>query len=199
MELTKLPTLVSLDRLANIIKYSEYASRLAGAVVEFGVYKGGSLELLARLNPGIDVFGIDSFEGLPKESKDDFHREGDFGDADYHAIAGYFKMIYQHVKILKGFSPRVFQYFDENAKFRFCHIDVDLYYSVLDALVFFMPRMVLGGAIVIDDYRVRSTPGCEKAIDDYFLKTDIEVSHRQELKYFDTETSDSNYQYLIIK
>jgi O-methyltransferase len=196
----KLPTLISSDRLANIIKYSEYASRLQGAVIECGVYKGGSLELIAKLNPGTDVFGIDSFTGLPDTAKDyEFHKQSDFDDVNYLGIAGYFKMLYTHVKILKGLIPAVFDYFDANIRFRFCHIDLDLYESITDALNFFVPRMVNGGVILLDDYKVKSTPGCERAINDFFAETDIPVSHRQELKYFDTESSDSNGQYLIVK
>ena len=199
MKLTNLETLISLDRLANIIKYSHYASRLTGAIAEFGVFKGGSLELLAKLNPDAALFGIDSFAGLPEPTLDkDYHNEGEFSEVDFKAIYGYFKMLYPNVRILKGFTPRVFKFFDNTVHFKFAHIDVDLYQSVMDGLAFFYPRMVQGGVILIDDYKWSSTPGCELAIEEFFSdKSDM--SFRQELKYFDTDSSDSHHQYLIVK
>lgn len=195
-------TLVSTDRLCNLIKYSQLVSGLGGYMASFGVYMGGSLEVLAKYNPTIDVFGIDSFAGLPKENeKIDFHYEGQFADGvNFNNIAGYFKMLYNNVRLVRGFSPDVFKYFDNNVRFSFVEIDVDLYQSVMDGLDFFMPRMLKGGIIIIDDYKVLSTPGSEKAVNDFFEShPDIEIEHRQELKYWDTETAISHNQYIIIK
>ncbi len=195
-------TLVSTDRLCNLIKYSQYAAPLGGYMASFGVYMGGSLEVLAKYNPTIDIFGIDSFSGLPKENESiDFHREGEFSDGvNYHNIAGYFKMIYNNVRIVRGFSPDVFKYFDENVRFSFVEIDVDLYQSVMDGLDFFLPRMLTGGIIIVDDFKVRSTPGSEKALNDFFEEhPDTIVQHRQELKYWDAENATSHNQYLIIR
>lgn len=197
----KLHTLVSTDRLCNIIKYSQLCQPLGGYMATFGVYMGGSLEVIAKHNPTNDVFGIDSFEGVPKESQWDFHREGDFGEGvNYHAIAGYFKMLYNNVRIVKGFSPDVWKYFDEHTRFSFVELDVDMYSSVTDGLDFFMPRMLTGGMILCDDYMVKSTPGCAKAIEDFFSNhPDVEHSYRGELKYWDAPDAKSHNQYLIIK
>lgn len=192
-----LPTLLSADRIANLVRYSHYASRLEGHVAELGTYKGGSLEILAKLNQGTTVYGIDSFSGLPEPKMGEFHHQGDFNDVDYAAIAGYFKLMHPNVRILRGFTPEVFTFFDETVRFRFVHIDADLYTSIIDALNFFFPRVTVGGVIILDDYKVNSTPGCKKAIDEFFLKN--RCTHMEELKYFSTESSDSNYQYLIVK
>lgn len=196
---TKLPTLLSPDRLANLIKYSHYASRLSGAVIELGVYKGGSLELLANENPGTDIFGVDSFQGLSAPTQYDFHNEGEFADVDAIGIIGYFKMMHPSVRIIKSFIPDAFKFFDENARFRFAHIDLDLYQPITDSLNFLLPRMTVGGVIVLDDFGFTSTPGCPKAIEDFFSNKQNAVTHRQELKYFSTDSSDSCKQYLIIK
>lgn len=198
---SKIHTLVSTDRLCNIIKYSQLCAPLGGYMATFGVYMGGSLEVIAKFNPTNDVFGIDSFDGLPKEHpQHDYHREGQFKDGvDYHAIAGYFKMLYNNVRIVRGFSPDVWKYFDENVRFSFVELDVDLYQSVLDGLDFFLPRMLTGGIIICDDYSVRSTPGAAIAIEEFFEKTNIEVAYRGELKYWEGEDAPSHKQYLIVK
>jgi O-methyltransferase len=197
---THIESLVSNDRLCNIIKYSQLVRPLGGYMAEFGVYTGGSLEVLAKFNRDNEIFGIDSFVGLPKQSEYDFHRQGDFADGvNVNTIAGYFKMAYPNVRIVQGFSPDVFSYFDNNVRFSFVHIDVDLYESVLHALDFFIPRMLTGGIIISDDYKVRSTPGCEKAIIDFFEQHKPEVSYSGELKYWEGDDAKSHNQYIIVK
>ncbi len=197
---THLETLLSPDRICNLIKYSNLCQDLGGYIAEFGVYSGGSLEILAQHNPNNEILAFDSFAGLPAPSEFDFHRKGEFGKISYDDIAGYFAMIYPRVRIIKGFSPKVFDVCDSNVRFSFAHADVDLYQSVKDALDFFLPRMLTNGILLFDDYKVSSTPGCEKAIEElnadrYF---DRFISHREELKYFSKEDSKSHHQYLIM-
>lgn len=193
---SKLPTLLDTERLCNLIMYSQRAARLdANAYFcEFGVYKGGSLETLAIFNPERSIFGIDSFEGLPESTKHDFHVEGEFSDVDRMAIIGYFKTLYPNVRMLKGFSPDVFKYFDEHSRFAFVHVDVDMYSSVQQANDFFYPRLVDGGIMIYDDYGFTSTLGCKLAVDQFYA--DRNPSFKGELTYMDGV---SNKQYLIIK
>lgn len=197
----KIQSLLSNDRIANLIKYSNHCKDLGGYIFEAGVYAGGSLEILAMYNPGVNILAVDSFEGLPKVTDGkDFHREGDFNEVNFYSIAGYFKMIYPAVRIVKGWIPAVFDYFDENTFLSFCHIDLDIYKSVMDALEFCLPRLLTKGMILLDDYNCKSTPGCKSAIDDYFAANpDIVISHRGEVKYWDSENAPSSKQYLIVK
>lgn len=195
----KIDSLLSTDRIANLIKYSNYCAPLGGYIGEFGVYAGGSLEILAMYNPGKDILAVDSFEGVPKESEYDLHREGDFNMVNYHAIAGYFKLVYPAVRIFKGFIPKVFEAFDEHTRFCFCHVDLDMYDSIRNSLDFLLPRLLTGGMILLDDYKVRSTPGCEKAINDFFEAHPMELTYRNELKFWDSENATSHKQYLIVK
>lgn len=196
---TNIDTLLSTDRLLNLIKYSNIAAK-GGYIAEFGVYRGGSLEVLARFNPGIDILAVDSFEGVPRESEHDYHREGNFGGVDYHAIAGYFKMMYPAVRIFKGFLPKVFEVFDDNVRFSFTHLDLDMYNSIKHALDFVFPRTLDGGIILLDDYMVRDTPGCKIAIDEFFAeRPDVPCHFRDELRYWETESAPSHKQYLIVK
>lgn len=188
-----LPTLLSSDRIANLIRYSNAAAK-GGYISEMGIYNGGSLEVLARHNPGIDIIAIDSFEGVPKESEYDYHREGDFNDVNYHAIAGYFKMIYPTVRIVKGFIPKAFEFFDEHVRFSFTHVDLDMYDSVRHACDFLFPRTISNGMILFDDYKVSSTPGATKAIDEFF--SDKECKFKGELFYYDG--GPSHKQYLVV-
>lgn len=197
---TTIDTLLSDDRICNLIKYSNACSRLGGYIFEAGIYKGGSLEILAKYNPGIDIMAVDSFEGVPKETEGkDYHRFGDFNEGvNFHSIGGYFKMVYPPVRIVKGFIPKAFEYFDEHTNFCFCHLDLDMYQSIKDALDFCLPRLLKGGMILMDDWKQRSTPGCELAVNDFFSEhPDISLDYRGEI--FQYEGGPSHKQYLIVK
>lgn len=187
-----LPTLISTDRLCNLISYSQRAPE--GLIAEFGMYKGGSLEILAKYNPTRSLFGIDSFQGLPPASEFDSHNEGEFNDVDHIGIVGYFKMLYPNVRILKGFSPDVFSFFDDHARFGFVHADIDMYWSVRHALDFFYPRLVEGGIMIFDDYGFSSTRGCRKAVDEWYYNCD--ANNCEEIVYADGVSSK---QFIVVK
>lgn len=195
MQLTKLETLLSLDRSANIIRYSEMVKDLQGDIAEFGCFRCGSFELLAKLNPHKNCIAIDSFEGLPKPNEyDTYHKEKDFNEVEYEAVYGYFKTLYPNVELLKGFSPDVFLSIPEFREFSLVHIDVDLYSSTYHGLDFFYPRLVKGGVIILDDFGFKSTEGSKKATLD-FAET-IEPEFKGELFYYPEH---SHKQYLIVK
>lgn len=198
---THIETLLSTDRICNLIKYSNASAGLGGYILECGIYQGGSLELLAKYNPEVNIMAIDSFEGVPQETEGkDYHRLGDFGEGvNFHAIAGFFKMVYPRVRIVKGFIPKAFEYFDGHTTFCFCHIDLDMYQSIKDALDFCVPRLAPGGMILLDDWKQKSTPGCQLAVEDFFNEHDVPVKHRGELKYWDADDAKPHYQYLIVK
>lgn len=189
---TEIESLLSTDRILNLIQYSNAAPN-DGYILEVGIYKGGSLEILAKYNT-CDIIAIDSFEGVSQETEHDFHRLGDFGGVDFHAIAGYFKIKHQTVRIVKGFIPKAFDFFNNDVRFRFSHIDLDMYDSVKSACEFIYSHTVDGGIMLFDDYNVRSTPGATKAIDEFAAT--ITPKFKGELKLMNGQT---HYQYLIIK
>lgn len=192
----KLPTLLSFDRQLALAQYADQAvkNNPDGLIAEFGVYQGGTLELLAKMLPGKAIFGIDSFQGLPEATEHDFHSEGEFADVNHIGIVGYFKMLYPHVRILKGFSPSVFAYFDEHSRFSFVHLDVDMFSSVNDGLEFFWPKLMTGGCILVDDYGFTSTSGCKKAVDNFVQDNRFEKACEVENLY-----GVKTKQFLIIK
>ncbi len=196
---TNIVSLLSVDKICNLIKYSCQCAHLPGYIAEFGVFRGGSLELLSKFNPGKDIIGLDSFSGVPAGTEHDYHQEGDFGGIDSRAIIGYFNTVYPAVRIVKGFLPKAFEYFDTHTRFCFTHIDLDMYESIYNCLDFVVPRTVEGGMILLDDYKENSTPGCKKAIEDFFKNFNPDVSYHGEVMLYDSEKSKSCKQYLIVK
>jgi O-methyltransferase len=188
--LTTLDTGLSPYRLANIISYSYCCSEKQGCFAEFGVMRGGSLELLAKIHPFRKVYGIDSFQGLPKGGEYDLHVEGDFAITDSE-MERLMLTVPDNVILIGGYSPSVFERV-AHEKFAFVHSDVDLYQSVKDSLDFFYPRLVHGGMMLFDDYGFETTPGAKKALDEAVL----ECQWRGELKLANNMFVG---QYLIIK
>jgi hypothetical protein len=69
----------------------------------------------------------------------------------------------------KGWIPQVLSE-APNTKYRFVHIDVDLYEPTIGAITYFFPKLVQGGIIICDDYGSLAWPGAKRAIDEYCQK-----------------------------
>jgi len=119
----------------------------SGLVMEFGVYKGASLKLIADRLTG-PVQGFDSFEGLPEDwtgpqKKGRFSLGGE--------LPGGLPM---SVQLHKGwFSDTLPAFLAANpGAVRFAHIDCDLYSSARTVLDLLASRLVDGSILVFDEY-----------------------------------------------
>ena len=95
----------------------------SGLFLEFGVYKGDSINRLAALRPGARWYGFDSFVGLP-EAWTLGTRTGAFG------IGGKFPAVRHNVTLIKGFFEETLATFaaeHRGSKVAFLHVDCDLY------------------------------------------------------------------------
>lgn len=166
-------TAVDDNRLRLLHDKVNETSNLWGCMAEIGVYKGGSALMIAATDPSRILYACDSFEGLPETSPEDKvegggHSRGDFSDTSLEAVQKLLEP-YKNVEFLKGFFPRSAKHdVMEVMDYSFVHIDVDLYQPTLDSLNFFWDRMVKGGIIVSDDYKMGSTPGVKTAFDEFF-------------------------------
>jgi len=160
----------SFDRkyfLAQLIKLVDHVD---GDVAECGVYEGASsllmFERVRNTNKKLHLF--DSFEGLsiPNDEDGTYWTKGDLSIPEQVVRGNLPKS--DRILYYKGWIPERFHMVNDN-KFSFVHLDVDLYQPTYDSLVFFYPRMVLGGIILCDDYGFDSCPGAKKAIDDFFM------------------------------
>lgn len=141
---------------------------LPGALVEVGVYQGGTLRLLADAvaGSGEPPIGFDTFAGMPATDPDrDIHLAGDFADTSVPAVRA--AMAGREVSLRQGIFPTGVDTagLDE---VRFAHIDVDIYASVLGSTEYLYPRLVPGGVIVYDDYGWTSCPGARQGVDEFF-------------------------------
>ena len=161
--------MIDRDRLALLVEQAKNCDTagIEGAVVEVGVYEGGSLARIAGAMPTRKIYGIDTFEGMPAPCGYDLHKEGDFNDVNFPKIKKWFGINAPNVTLIKGLFPDMANKLPDG-KFCFAHIDCDIYTSVKNCCEYFYPRMAKGGIMIFDDYGFPTTPGAKIAVDEYF-------------------------------
>jgi len=118
----------------------------SGLFLEFGVYKGDSINRLAGLKPSVRWYGFDSFVGLP-ETWTLGAKTGAFG------IAGKLPPVRDNVTLIKGFFEQTLAPFvaeRRGSRVAFLHIDCDLY-SATKTIFTELGDMLQPGCIVIFD------------------------------------------------
>ncbi len=140
--------------LASLLYYAERAP--AGAIVEIGVYKGGSALMLSNL--GRKMYLYDTFEGIPYQSDlDTGNPVGKFSDTSAEAV----QALIPEATVVKGLFPDSLV---PMPPVGFVHADADQYESTR-AILEVMPRlMVPGGFILFDDFGVEDCAGCTQAV-----------------------------------
>jgi len=169
-------------RVANLVQLLLDTPGRGETVAECGCYRGLTSYLMCRTlrveSPAFDGTGyhvFDSFEGLSEPTADDDIPD-DWKGADRlramsqrGAFAAPLDTVRANLREFPGIAyhpgwiPLSFQKLPER-RYRFVHVDVDLYDPTLDCLNYFYPRLVPGGRMVSDDY---SWPGARTAIDEF--------------------------------
>lgn len=136
------------DRTA-VLRFALESSRaVEGSALEFGVWRGETLRLIARTaGPARDVVGFDSFEGLPD----------DWGNL---LPKGHFRTpvpdftseptVRLEIGRIEDTLPRFLE--RETRPFAFVHVDCDLYDTTRFVLECVLPRMPRGAVLVFDEY-----------------------------------------------
>lgn len=155
-------TLMTPAKSAALLRLAAKVAALPGAIVELGVYQGGTLQALARAWPGRLCYGFDTFDGMPAESwrEIDFHKPGEFGDTSLAAVQA---AMPGNVTLIAGHFPGSAEGLHDRVAF--AHVDMDLEKSTADAIAWLRPRMTSGGLIVFDDWHWKNCAGVAKAIE----------------------------------
>lgn len=119
-----------------------------GMLVEFGVFKGQSINHFAAIFPDETLHGFDSFEGLAEDW------------TGYHLVKGTFDLggnlpeVAKNVVLHKGWFDRTLPDFlkKTHGQVRLCHIDCDTYESALFVLDKIAKRLKAGSIVVFDEY-----------------------------------------------
>lgn len=176
-------TLVDWYRCYELWQLVEQTAELEGALIEVGVWRGGTGALIAHkaISCGINdpVYLCDTFEGVVKaSSQDSTYKGGEHADTTEGTVIGLLNHLQlSNVKILKGIFPDQVEHLVTDQKFRFCHIDVDVYASAKGVVDWIWDRMAVGGIMVYDDYGFWSCDGITNFVDEQRKLKDRVVIH----------------------
>jgi O-methyltransferase len=152
-------TLVDMYRCYELWTLVEQSQKLTGALIEIGVWRGGTGALIAQRAKlcGITdtIYLCDTFTGVVKASAyDPLYKGGEHHDTAIGLVEDlvYNQLNLEHVQILQGIFPEETAKGLDDESFRFCHIDVDVYHSARDITEWLWNKLVSGGMIVYDDY-----------------------------------------------
>jgi hypothetical protein len=121
---------------------------LKGLILEFGVYKGESINYIASKMPEDICYGFDSFEGLPEFWRDGFP-EKTFKVQDPSKLK-----FRNNVVIIKGYFENTLPEFlrEHDSKIKLMHIDSDLYSAAKTILNYVKGRLQEGTIIIFDEF-----------------------------------------------
>ena len=166
----------------NLYYHLKRTAELDGDVAELGVYRGGGAKLLKACKGPSPLHLFDTFGGMPDMAAAiDHHGAGDFSDTSEESVRSYLGTD-DTVRFHRGVFPASTAGLPADLRFRFVHLDVDLYQSTLDGLRYFHPRLVPGGVLISHDFNSISCPGVRKAFEEYFAQVEECV-----LPLFDTQ------------
>ncbi len=190
-------SMISIERLvANMDAVDHVVKRsVPGAIVECGVWRGGSIMVMLRTllrlgDTSRDLYLFDTFEGMTLPSDADTSRFGDPALSEWRNAerAGrtpwetYFRSEVFNLDQVKelmystGYPEsrihfvvgRVEETIPQRAPDRIAllRLDTDWYESTKHELDHLYPRITEGGVLIIDDYG--HWDGCRRAVDEYF-------------------------------
>lgn len=163
---------------------------LSGAMVECGVWKGGSMLAIAKTlldlgRPDVDLYLFDTFEGMPPPMEKDVLWTGDTAEAllareqnqdtsmiwaraSLGQVQEALETVPFPVSKLHFVEGRIEETIPDKApkEISLLRLDTDWYESTKHELTHLYPRLVRGGILMIDDYGWWR--GAQEATDEYF-------------------------------
>ena len=165
-------TLVNIYRCYELWTLAQDANRIDGAILEVGVWRGGTGCLLARACPGKTVYLADTFEGVVNAGEQDTrYAGGEHADTSEEIVKTLLAETgASNARLLKGIFPAQTAS-AVNGPIALLHVDVDVYQSAKDTVEWALPRMAAGSRIVFDDYGFFGCEGVTRLVNQ--LRTDL--------------------------
>ncbi len=188
-------TMTSAERIYALIQAVRYvsANAIAGALVECGVWKGGSMAAVARTllqmqDVSRDLYLFDTFEGMPEPAANDTDYSGKqasvvlleetgsrCADAPLEAVK---ELLYgtgyprERIHFVRGNVEETIPASAPDS-ISLLRLDTDWYASTSHELIHLFPRLSRAGVIIIDDYG--HWRGARQACDEYFAQNRIPI------------------------
>jgi SAM-dependent methyltransferase len=165
----------TLLRLADLVE----RKRIPGAIVDCGVWNGGSTILMSVAAPKRTVWAFDSFQGMPEAGEHDpelaHQLTGEVRGSEAKLRTGFEQFSDpERLRIARGWFEETFPRFvDDIGTIAVLHIDADWYESVKLALQTFYPLLAPGGYCAVDDYNFWA--GTRRAVDEFRADSNIDT------------------------
>jgi O-methyltransferase len=192
-EACRTETMTSLERMYALWGAVRHIQKtgIAGAVVECGVWRGGSMMLAARTllelgESDRQLWLYDTYQGMTEPSALDIQAmsgkaaetvlasQPKDNDNPFWALAQ--RDIVEHNMAGTGYSPHLLHYVEGAVedtlpgrvpdKIALLRLDTDWYESTRHELIHLWPRLQPGGILIVDDYGYWQ--GARQAVDEYF-------------------------------
>lgn len=119
---------------------------------------------------------FDTFSGMPEETL--LEIDGDhwskYTRNSLEAVQAFLSGL-DNFQFHPGVFPDTASEISPDERFCLVNIDLDIYCPTLAACEFFYPRMVIGGVMVLNDYRASMCKGATAAIDEFFADKSEEI------------------------
>src|SRR5208283_1772962 len=188
-------TMTAPERIFALIQATRYVSlnSIPGAIVECGVWKGGSMAAVARTllqlqDTSRDLYLFDTFQGMPEPTANDVEYSGKHATqvlreevgtrCDNAPLEGVRTVLcetgYPQAKIhfVRGRVEETIPALTP-ALISLLRLDTDWYESTRHELIHLFPRLSKAGVIVVDDYG--HWKGARRACDEYFADHRIPI------------------------
>ncbi len=158
-------------------------AHMGGDFIEVGVWRGGTSCILGRAikraQTSAHLYCCDTFEGVVKASdQDNFYEGGEHADATLEETEARMRSLgVENFTTLQGIFPEDTGDQVADKQFALCHVDVDTYRSAEDIFEFIWPRLMVGGAVVFQDYGFFRAKGITKLVDSFRSRPDTVVVH----------------------
>lgn len=171
------------DKLRLVAEELLKVAHLPGDVVDLGAYRGGTSLLLNRLVPDKRLHIFDTWEGNPYNDELCHHKKGEWSCSmeECRKVVGNLIDVMYHKGVFPESVPESYtKEWDRSGfgpEFCFVYVDMDTYQATLDAIKFFLPRLVTGGRLLFDDYGWEPCSGVKKAVDECFPQEEYKYPH----------------------
>ncbi len=134
------------DNKYDLLKFSANLAKIDGLWLEFGVFKGSTINYISKIKFNKTIYGFDSFEGLPENWRGRIV-EGTFALSKKPRVN-------KNVKLVEGWFDNSLPLFcqENEGPISFLHIDCDLYSSTKTVFDNLKDRISQGTVIVFDEF-----------------------------------------------
>ena len=147
-------TLVDNYRCWELYSIAKNLKDKEGDMFEVGVWRGGTAAIIGQFIGNGTLYLADTFEGVVNAGeKDSMYKGGEHADTSQGMVETLLSETgVKNYTILKGIFPKDTASMMKSDKIKLAHIDVDVYLSAKESFEYIWDKIIVGGAVVFDDY-----------------------------------------------